>query len=146
MALIAWREEFEIGIPSVDYEHRRLVDQINGVAERLASGAGEEAVLDALGEIHGTISAHFALEEQVMRDLGYDEFAAHKADHERLLDDIRDISDAFEHGAYANAQDVLDDHLSRWFTEHFRSKDARLHKFLAQAGATAFPGGVEKQS
>ena len=31
MPLIEWRENFEIGIASVDYEHRSLIEQINGL-------------------------------------------------------------------------------------------------------------------
>jgi hemerythrin len=38
-------------------------------------------------------SAHFALEERFMREHGYDQLALHKADHERLLDEIREIMD-----------------------------------------------------
>ena len=62
---------------------------------------------------------------------GYEHRASHKADHERLLDDLRDIMDEVA------AQDVLDDEalsqrLSAWFGEHFRTHDARLHAALAR--------------
>ncbi len=140
MSLIAWRKEFEIGIPSVDHEHRSLVEQINALAEGLSAGAPMATGLDHFGRIHAAISAHFALEEEVMRDMAYDEIAAHKADHERLLDDIRGIMDAYEQGAYVGGADLLADHLGRWFTEHFRSKDARLHRFLEKAAPTTGPG------
>ncbi len=130
MPLIEWRDEFEVGIDSVDYEHKELIDLINELHARLGEDVSREAVGAFLGEIFARISAHFALEEKVMRDLAYDEFSAHKADHEALLDDIRDIMDAYESGQYLEYQDVLAEHLRSWFTEHFRTKDARLHKFI----------------
>ncbi len=64
-----------------------------------------------------------------MRETGYDRFQAHKDDHERLLDDIRDMMDACETGTNIE-EAALSSRLSDWFTEHFRTEDARLHKHL----------------
>ena len=112
MALVEWRDEFRIGIESVDHEHRALIQLINDLHARVADGgdggeADREAVLDFLGEVNTKISSHFALEEKIMRERGYDEFAEHKADHERLLDGVRDIMDDYESGTYANYGEVL---------------------------------------
>ena len=130
MALIEWRDDFRIGIESVDYEHRQLIDLINELDQSLSQDAGKDAVSDFLGEVDAQISAHFALEEREMRDLGYRDYADHKADHERLLDEIRDVAEAFEANAYADYRKLLATHLETWFTEHFRTKDAQLHHFL----------------
>ena len=134
MALIAWRKAFEIGIEAVDHEHRELIELINQLHERLGEGATRETVAEFLGEIHARISAHFALEERVMRELEYDEYADHKDDHETLLDDIRDIMDAFEEGSYADFEADLGAQLETWFGGHFRTKDARLLTFLHDRG------------
>ena len=80
-----------------------------------------------LGEIFAQISAHFALEEKYMRDTRYPLLNEHKSDHETLLDDLRDIMDLVDvDGNYDEL--VLSDDLQRWFTEHFRTHDAKLHK------------------
>lgn len=134
MALIAWRESFEIGIESVDHEHRELIELINELHDGLGRGATRETVADFLGEIHARISAHFALEERVMRELEYDEYAEHKEDHETLLDDIRDIMDAFDESGHTDFEAGLGEQLQTWFGEHFRTKDARLHTFLDERG------------
>ncbi|MEJ2130391.1 MAG: bacteriohemerythrin [Gammaproteobacteria bacterium] len=125
MSLIAWRPEYEIGIPDVDYEHRTLIDLINTTFEELKHGATAEAAELLLGEIHARIAAHFALEEKAMREMRYDEFDDHKADHERLLDEIRDLMDEVDDGLDA---DDLGRRLDLWFSEHFRTRDARLHR------------------
>jgi hemerythrin-like metal-binding protein len=130
MALIEWREEFCTGIKGVDYEHQELIRQINTVYELVEERADKPLVIDSLGEIYGSISAHFALEEQMMKRHGYDHYQQHKADHERLLDDIRDITDEFEKSI------DLDDakfkqKLTDWFQLHFKTHDSRLHKLAA---------------
>ena len=132
MPLMEWKAEYAIGIDSVDFEHRELIELINALHANLTESEtdeADEAVPAFLGEIYAKIAAHFALEEREMRARGYDEFANHKADHERLLDEIREIMDDYElRGAFD--EETLAARLSEWFGAHFRTKDARLHKFL----------------
>ena len=131
MSLIEWRDEFEIGIPSVDYEHRALILMINKLHEKLAERADKNTIAEFLGEIHALISAHFALEEREMREMAYDDFEEHKEDHEELLDQIRDMMDELELDEGGDATNALGSRLNDWFTIHFRIRDARLHGFLA---------------
>ena len=50
----------------------------------------------------------------------------HKNDHERLLDEIRDIMEDFE--ASSSFDDILlAERLDAWFSRHFETHDARLH-------------------
>lgn len=130
MTLIEWRKEFETGIADVDHEHRELVRLINDLHEHMASGADPARVSEFLGEVFARIAAHFALEESIMRKHAYDEYQAHKAEHERLLDDIRDIMDAQQDAPSSAYGDSLSTAVRDWFVNHFKSKDARLHKKL----------------
>jgi hemerythrin len=127
MALLEWRAEFSVGVPEVDHEHQELINLINAAHAKLGEAGARHLVTDFLGEINARISAHFALEEKLMRDQSYDEYEDHKADHERLLDEIRDIMDAYE-GQAGFDENAFGDRLGAWFTEHFRTKDARFHK------------------
>jgi hemerythrin len=127
MALVEWREEFCTGIPGVDYEHEKLIEQINSVYAMIDDNADRESIIDSLGDIYGSISAHFALEEQMMEKYGYDQYREHQADHERLLDDIRDITEEFEAAAELD-EDRFKQRLNNWFQRHFQTHDSRLHK------------------
>ena len=126
MVLVEWKQEFAVGVPDVDYEHHELIALISGLAETLERSEGVE---EFLGEMYAKISAHFALEEGIMRERRYDQYDDHKADHERLLDEIRDIMDEYGDKQRFDKQ-VLAERLSAWFGVHFRTKDARLHKHL----------------
>ena len=134
MTLLEWREDFRIGIPEVDHEHRELIALINSLHGRLVETERGAGVAEFLGELHAQIAAHFALEEKIMRSRHYAEFADHKQDHERLLDEIREIMDGYElHGRYDARS--LGAALDSWFSEHFRTRDARLHAALGGCGA-----------
>jgi len=128
MTDIQWRPEFSTGVADVDHEHQQLIEWINRtLAAMRQEQAGADDVTELLGEVFARISAHFALEERVMRERAYDQFAEHKQDHERLLDEIRDIMDEHE---FSEAADHLVERLSAWFGVHFRTHDARFHRAL----------------
>jgi len=130
MTLIVWKREFEIGIPGVDFEHEHLIGLINGLYKKLEDHPSTPAISDVLAEIYAKISSHFALEEKIMQDRRYDEYAEHKADHERLLDEIRDIMDSFDKNPAFAYKGALIERLTPWFTVHFKTKDARFHKAI----------------
>jgi len=129
VSLIEWRDEFSIGLPDVDHEHREMISMINALHESLGSAADAGRIVAALGEIHARIALHFALEEREMQKLDYIAFLDHKQDHERLLDDILDIMDTAETETGYDSVN-FGRRLSKWFTEHFRTHDARLHRWL----------------
>ncbi|CAK0742826.1 Bacteriohemerythrin [Azospirillaceae bacterium] len=133
MALLEWNNAFSTGIAPVDHEHQILIKLINDLAAVMENsptdgccGCGDNGSA-VLSQIHDAISAHFALEEKAMRDRSYDGYAEHKADHERLLDDIRDIMEIYEAGGYASCRDELATRMRDWFGRHFQSMDARFH-------------------
>lgn len=126
MSLLQWKPEYSVGIESMDDEHRDMINLINTTYEKLEKNSAAEQIEDCLGEILSTISAHFALEERVMRRSQYAEYQAHKDDHEKLLDQIRDLMDGFFDDPVIGGK-RLEERLSSWFAGHFSSFDARLH-------------------
>ena len=142
MPLLQWLDEYEIGIPQADHEHLALVNVINLLGDRLDARFGAEEIRQTLGEIRMLIAAHFGNEERIMRDLRYDQYAEHKADHDRLLAEIAAIVVGFDRDSLFRAAPVrgaagdssktdwrvdLGGVVSRWFGRHFEKFDARLH-------------------
>lgn len=128
--LLVWRDSFATGMSGVDHEHRQLIELINGLFLSMGEGCSGNLTREFLGEIYARISAHFALEEKEMREAKYDQYAIHKADHEALLDQLRDImDDAVEDEGYCCCEDLGQD-LEQWFAVHFRTHDPRLHQQL----------------
>lgn len=124
--LIEWKDKYETGIAEVDHEHRELIAIINRLHEE-AGKANEADVEGFFGDLLVAISAHFALEEHAMREAAYPELPAHKRDHERLLDDLRDIMDSDDAQPGEEHADALGATLDAWFGVHFATFDARLH-------------------
>jgi len=124
---IEWRDEFRTGIDSVDHEHQELVNLVNKVLLQMDHDDPQPMIIEALGDLNAKIAAHFALEELIMRRASYVDYEPHKDDHERLLDEIRDIMDAYEDGEYVERRTDFISHLTSWFVTHFSTMDAKLH-------------------
>jgi hemerythrin-like metal-binding protein len=107
MSLIKWRDEFSLGIPSLDHEHRELIELINSLHEDLYRPQSKTSVMEFLGEIFAKVSAHFAHEETLMLDNDYPEYGEHKQDV-----DLEGFTNKLE----------------PWFSEHFKTRDAKLHE------------------
>ena len=128
MAPLEWKDSYSVGVPAVDHEHQELIELLNGLHEALAGGGNVEQVF---GDLFRAISAHFALEERFMREHGYDQVAQHKADHERLLDELRDIMDDYRADGDDSAGRLAAG-VDAWFVNHFKTHDARLHARLGE--------------
>ncbi|MDJ0709409.1 MAG: bacteriohemerythrin [Woeseiaceae bacterium] len=129
MSLINWRDEFSVGVDAVDHEHREMIDLINALDDAMEKEAEYIRIVETLGEIYARIAAHFALEEKLMRDARYSALASHKQDHEVLLDELLDVIDSVDaDGRYDRAD--LARTLELWFSDHFRTHDAKLHREL----------------
>lgn len=129
MGLLHWEKRYSVGIEAVDHEHRELVDLINRLHAKATMQGSKVAVLGFFGDLYKAVSAHFALEERFMREKTYDHFPQHKSDHERLLDEIRDLMEDYEVNDFFNEK-LLAERIDAWFSRHFESHDARLHRAL----------------
>jgi hemerythrin len=129
MGLLHWEKRYSVGIDAVDHEHRELIELINRLYDESTAQGSKDAVIGFFGDLFKAISAHFALEERFMRERSYDQLIQHKNDHERLLDEIRDIMEDFE-ASDSFDERLLAQRLDAWFSRHFESHDARLHNAL----------------
>lgn len=129
MRLLDWKDEYSVGIEAVDHEHKELIALINRLHAQLESADAKLTVPAFFGDLLKAIGAHFALEEKFMREHSYGRLDRHKADHERLLDELRDIMDAFDHAVDVDSVDLAD-RLDVWFSRHFRTHDAELHQLF----------------
>lgn len=129
MAPIEWKPEFSVGNPAIDHEHQELIDLVNQTAASILDRRPDADVQRDFGDLLRAISSHFALEEQQMKAHRYDQRDEHKHDHERLLDELRDIMDG-NLDAPDEAADRLATTLEAWFSNHFKTHDSRLHDRL----------------
>jgi hemerythrin-like metal-binding protein len=131
---IEWTDDLKIGVPSVDTEHRRLVD----IANDLLAAAHSEAPLGDLSAIIGRLihhtAEHFVAEEKLLDRHGYPDLARHKLEHDRLMADARTlhtrvlgIADQNELRQFTVEAALF---FKNWLLDHIRREDKPFRPFV----------------
>ncbi len=118
---VTWTPAFEVGIPIVDEQHRRLVAIANGVYHLTGQGAAFDRALE---DMMAYTQYHFALEERLMRLAAYAGLEAHRREHEMLADRVADL---WRRRATLVQAEVLN-LLTGWLFEHILSCDQGLRR------------------
>ena len=126
MSLTSLKDGLRTGINGLDYEHRELVGMMEALCDSFDGAGPSSEVSDLFGALYAEASAHFALEESLMREKKYASYEAHKADHERLLERIRQMMEAYEDGMCEDCGTSLRGCLEAWFAGHVAKADAGL--------------------
>lgn len=117
---IRWTHDLNTGIEVIDNQHRRIVDYINqlGEAIRRRDRTAVGAVLDEL--VDYTIS-HFAFEESLQEEAGYQYAKPHKAVHEVFIKRVAKFQE--KHDAGEDVAPQLHSMLSTWLIHHIKRDD-----------------------
>jgi hemerythrin-like metal-binding protein len=132
MAYFDWNPVLDTGITGIDYDHHKLVDALNGIHDLIVHGAPPATIGDALADFHTAAAAHFALEERILEDERHPDLAVRRRTHYRLLDEVRDIMDAYDAGEFSPGE-RLPETLRQWLSEAIEM-DARLFARMNAAG------------
>lgn len=131
MRLLNWIQDYATGIDLIDSDHRRLIGKINVLHEEL--DAGGRTVPSFFRALEAEFKRQFQKEEASMRSHASASYGDHKHDHARLLDEIRDIAEAFGNAEEIDSVDLAL-RLDAWLSRHFIKHDSQLPDAAAAAG------------
>ncbi|MBT3206521.1 MAG: bacteriohemerythrin [Gammaproteobacteria bacterium] len=120
MNRIEWKPEFEVGIGVIDVQHHRIVDYINTLIESKGSTQHQELALIIDSLIDYTYS-HFAFEEALMEEAGYEFLTVHQQTHEAFTRRLNVLHKSFRDGM--DVSDELVELLKTWLINHIMSDD-----------------------
>lgn len=133
MALIESCEKFSVGHDLIDADHRALVDHLNLLYGAVAAKASIDEQSRLLEALISRTETHFHHEEALMQQMGYTGFDKHKAEHDMLLEEVRELQVRFNSGSIT-LTDSLFDYLSEWLNFHTVTTDKKLADAVAKAG------------
>lgn len=125
MPILTWSDDLKVGHPTIDADHRKLVDLINHLHDAMSRGEGREMVGDILDDLHLYTRSHFAREEQIQRQTGFPDHPAHRREHEALILQISDLRRRFEKNDIALTLDVMR-FLRDWLKKHILERDRAI--------------------
>lgn len=120
MSQIEWTPELEIGISVIDGQHRRIVDYINTLDD-VSRIPDREAVGRVIGDLIDYTYSHFAFEEALMEEAGYEYLSVHQNTHKSFCGRIEHFRRKFDEGE--EVAESLAELLRTWLINHIMSDD-----------------------
>lgn len=133
MALMNWREEFSVGITSIDRRHQRMIDLINQLEHGARTHEESKTMRSVLSELFSYTRNHFKTEEALMRAYKYAGYASHRVEHQTLVKRVEDFRRKFEAGTLKDAHDLAS-FLMGWLEGHILGADKKYGPYLTEKG------------
>jgi hemerythrin len=135
---IDWNDEFKLGVPAIDAEHKELLDVCNRFLEAVQGHADIPQLADILQTMIDRTRRHFRAEERMLDRHGYPALAAHAAEHDRLLIQAETLkaryADAAQEDEIRHLTTETANFLQTWLLDHIRTNDRPYRPFLRNLG------------
>lgn len=117
---ISWTTDLNTGIEVIDNQHKRIVDYINQLGNAI-SRRNRTTVGQVLDELVDYTISHFAFEESLQEEVGYQFAKPHKAVHEVFIKRVAKYQE--KHSAGEDVALQLHGMLSTWLIHHIKRDD-----------------------
>ncbi len=133
-----WTKDLEVGIETIDEQHRELFKRIGGLLLAIKEHRCKSEIDGTIKFLDDYARFHFGEEEQRMREAGYDGLAQHQRHHAVYLNNIQEIKElaaqpriqgtSYELSVTTN-QVVVD-----WIVDHILKTDMKFGEYLKNKG------------
>lgn len=125
--MIEWNSQYELGIDSIDSQHKELVRITGRLSTLLTNAINGQDIYDEMvliiNEIKNYTVEHFAYEEKLFDAFGYKDAEKHKKEHRKLIEDIEKLDlDVLDQDQIAEGKKILN-FLINWVFKHISGSD-----------------------
>ncbi len=132
MALFNWDSSFSVNIPSIDAQHKKLVDIVNDLHAALQNGNSDEVLNEIFDELISYTHEHFAYEEKLFDKFRYADSVTHKRKHKFIFDEVNRLKTEGSKRTIVSLE--LMTFLRKWLTKHIKLTDMEYSTFLVSKG------------
>lgn len=124
-----WKDSFELGIPPMDMQHKKLVGLIES-AKNLITDAEDgidcyDEIAEVLNELKNYTVEHFHDEEALMALKGYTELESHRATHNAFVEKVQEFLSADIDYNQTSVLVEIVQFLLDWVVEHILYEDKK---------------------
>ena len=132
MDFFEWDEKYSVKVPSVDRQHKDLIDYINKLQRELESPEPDVFMIElVLNGLIGYTNTHFKYEEMLFGMYQYPEKEEHEAAHKRLFQKVATFTQRYEAGDSKVGEELLA-FLKSWLNHHILIEDMAYSEHMAQ--------------
>ena len=133
MALMTWRDQYSVGVETLDNQHKAILRILNEIHAASLRGKAKEVAGPLLSQLVCLAGEHFSAEERLMESTGFPGLAGHRAEHQVLVGKLREFVSRHEKGDAAVHTQLL--HFLRdWLNKHMQSEDQEYARWVGAHG------------
>jgi hemerythrin len=135
MSIFVWEDKYSLHIAEIDRQHQKLFALFNELYDAMQQGRGTEVIDKVLTSVVDYTAYHFSFEEKLLREAGFKDEAAHRAEHAKLTGQAKALAQRLRKSrgdttvAIATLQFLGD-----WLTRHILVSDKGFAPFLVARG------------
>lgn len=128
---LIWDNTLSVEVREIDEDHRKLIDLFNALNRAVIQGQSKSYIEAVLEELISFTVWHFRHEERLMLEHDFTAAAAHKTEHQQLIDSARLLQEKFlQHDTPLSMDDI--EFLEQWLTGHILGADMELGSYLGK--------------
>ncbi len=92
--MIKWEQDYNIGITTIDEQHKKLFEIANRIYDLLKNQLitdKYDQIVEIMAELKDYTIYHFKTEEEYMKSIGYKRFLSQKAAHNEFIEKMQNI-------------------------------------------------------
>jgi len=127
--MVLWKDEYNVSIPAIDEQHKKLFDIANRISELLENELFVDKydhIIAVLNELRDYTVEHFAAEEAYMLKHKYRKFLSHKALHHEFIEKINTVDlNQIDNEQNLYLKDILN-FVTEWLISHILQEDKQI--------------------
>lgn len=126
-----WTSSLETGIEAIDGQHKELFRRIDQLELALYNGRAASELIILMEYLGSYISEHFELEERLMLDNAYPDFAVHAKQHQEFRNIYTGMLGEFKtRGSDSYLALDVDKKMRKWWENHILKMDLAYVPYL----------------
>ena len=136
MDLFQWKAEYDIGLPDIDTQHKKMVDMLNQLYTAKKTDQVHQVVEETLDRLLQYTRVHFADEEAAMDEADYPYLSKQRREHLDMTDEVMKMRHRFMQGDEPATFELLN-FMSDWLKSHICGSDRKFGVFMRDQQTTA---------
>jgi len=141
VCIMLWKDEYELGVPLIDAQHKELFKRVESFLQALRSATSWD---EKIPEINKTLDfmkryvvEHFHDEEEYQKSINYPGYKCHKQIHDDMVNYVLDVSKQYEK---CNTNEPLmqqfGGRLLAWLINHVAAEDQLIAAYAKKKGVS----------
>jgi len=128
-----WLEEYKIGSPVIDAQHKRLFKLIGELNEAIETGLEITDIEELLAGLDQYTIRHFQLEEKYMMKSNYPGLEEQQKSHADFINRFKMLGEEIDKaGITQTVVQLMKEELAEWLKEHVTGLDVKFGEYYLQ--------------